>query len=100
MIVEILGCKYDESLDGILSAIKTRREYLSKLVFHELKAGDTVAFNNRCNPKYLRGVEGTIREKRNSRVVVDLNVPVGRFHRGVVTDTSLIVKVNTLKDAQ
>lgn len=93
MTQDILAGKCDDSLDSIMSAIKTRREYLSKLVFHELKEGDTVMFNKRCNPKYLRGVKGTIREKRNSRVVVDLNAPVGRFHRGVVTDTSLILKV-------
>lgn len=93
MTQDILAGKHDHSLDSIMSAIKTRRDYLSKLVFHELKAGDKVMFNSRCNPKYLRGIQGTIREKRNSRVVVDLITPVGRFHRGIVTDTSLIEKV-------
>jgi hypothetical protein len=46
-------------------------------------------------PKYLVGVVGTIREKRQTKVVVVLDETVGKFPAGggIVTPCSLVEKV-------
>lgn len=52
--------------------------------------GQVVRFNNRVKPKYLQGKTATIRQINRTRVVLDLENPVGRFSRGIVTPPSLI----------
>lgn len=94
-IVKAIGLgTYDESLDAFDEIIRWRRNVLGALVGMQLKPGDRVRFVSTINPKYLAGVEATIRGKRTKKFTVDLDHPTGRFFRGIIVSPTLIEKVD------
>lgn len=52
--------------------------------------GQRVRYNAATRPTYLIGQVGTIVKINPVRVVVDLDTPVGRFHRHIKTPESLL----------
>lgn len=94
LILSIVRGERDSEIEEIMRACKDRRDQLNSIKIYEFQEGDKVRYNGQTNPKYLRGVVGTIRKVNRTKVVVDLDKPVGRFSRGITTPTSMIDKVD------
>lgn len=82
ILEDIASGAYDNELHAIDGAIKlrltqVRKERSSK----DYLIGDKVVFNNYCGTKYLWGMSATVVGKKTTKVVVQLDVPVGRFSR-------------------
>jgi ribosomal protein L21E len=91
-IASLLGLVASGGLDDHLSllttAIAQRRRHLAKAAsIHALasvKVGDRVRINRSVRPLYLQGATGTVTGWSGQSVVVQLDVPVGRFTTGEV----------------
>lgn len=55
-----------------------------------LKVGDKVRLNNKANPKYIRGSTATIKKINHTRVVLDLDIPQGRFDKNINCPVSIL----------
>lgn len=82
ILEEIASGTYDNELHAMEDAIKirltqVRRQRSSK----DYLIGDKVVFNNYCGTKYLWGMSATVVGKKTTKVVVQLDAPVGRFSR-------------------
>jgi len=88
----ILDGAYDDIIDIIEQAIITRRKELgtSKVTFESLVVGDRVFISDTAKPTYLRGLAATVTKKNRTRVVIDLDVPAGRFHTNITAPPSLL----------
>lgn len=84
--------EFDSDLDRIIEMVKVRRAVNAPQIWEFLE-GQRVRINSKANPKYLRGVEATIRQVNRTRVVLDFDKPQGRFYRGVTTPLALIEKL-------
>lgn len=76
----------EEHLRVLLVAIKRRRFALAR----SLRVGQKVEVVMNARPQYLAGARATVVGFRGQRVVVDLETPVGRFHRGVRCPVGLL----------
>lgn len=87
----------DSSLEKLANIIRDRRamqrEATALRKFAQFQVGDTVRFNGTCSPQYLRGAEGKIVAKRQKKVVVDLFERRRKFHRGIITPTTILEAV-------
>jgi len=93
IIMAIGKGEFDDNLDSLTETIRWRRDILGQLNGITLKAGDRVRFVDTVRPAYLAGALGTIRNKRTKKFTVDLDIPVGRFSRGIVVPPNLLKKV-------
>lgn len=89
-------------LDSILDQMAQAIIYRKRIVGYEraksLKPGDRVRFVQTARPTYLRGLEGTVQGFRNTRVMVMLDFPVGRFSRGPLRcPVAIIEPIPTLR---
>jgi len=89
------GSMTEEQIDTILSAINFRRDNARRETLGQCRQGSRVRFNDRTNPAYLRGCEGTVRKKNVKTVVVDLDEPVygpqgKRWHTNIRVPGTLI----------
>lgn len=93
-VIDILDGKYDENLDGIAEALRTRRATLVQRNVVGIKPGDTVKFSDSIRPKYLAGMAATVVKRNAKSIVVDVpaDPAYGRFSgaRGVRCPNSLI----------
>ena len=55
-----------------------------------LKVGDKVRLNSKANPKYIRGSTATIKKINHTRVVLDLDIPQGRFDKNINCPVSIL----------
>ena len=55
-----------------------------------MKVGDKVRLNNNANPKYIRGSTATIKKINHTRVVLDLDIPQGRFDKNINCPVSIL----------
>ena len=78
---------------SVIEACQGKKKSQSQKSFYTLKVGDKVRFLSNSRPAYLRGMEGKVVAKRQTKLVIDLDEPAGRFHRGIITPPSLIEKV-------
>lgn len=89
--------KWDDELDTIILTARERSKGLKKVratqKFVNLNRGDKVVFNDETRPLYLQGTIGTIKSKKQSKVIVDLDVPAGRFHKNISVPVNLLDKV-------
>lgn len=83
----------DEGMERLSGEITFRKDYLNRLKFKAFNIGDRVRFVETSRPRYLAYQQGTVREIRRSRVVVDLDFRVGRFQRGIRCPVALLEKV-------
>lgn len=94
LAAEIADGKHDNELDWLIGVITDRRKTLRKLAQQRqltlLKPGDSVRFTPDVRPKYLGGRIGTVQSKRGTKLVVDLEVPAGRYSTGVVVPADLL----------
>jgi hypothetical protein len=87
----ILSGQVDEFLDNIIQVIKIRKDQLKPSIW-EFQVGDRVRLVN-ANPKYLIGAEATVRKVNRTKIVIDLDVPQGRFSKNISTPLSMVEKV-------
>lgn len=81
----------DDNLNGIIAACHDRRKQAGKANFHALKVGDRVRLVG--GQKYIQGAEGKVVRKNQTKLVVDLDEPRGKFHIGIVCPPELLEKV-------
>ena len=79
----------EEDLAKISDALRARREINATALRFSLKVGQSVWFKA-GRPAYLNGVKATVSKINRERVVVDLEKPVGRFFKGIVSPVSLL----------
>lgn len=80
IISQIIGGDADDNLEGILAAVKERRNALARVTYHSLKVGDKVTITGA--QKYLEGCPATVVDKNRTKLVVALDEPRGRFMAG------------------
>lgn len=82
IVKEILAGEHDEELANIMRAIADRQIALRGTVtLSNFGIGDRVKFNSSCGTRYLIGHTAQVVGKRRTKVVVQLDKPVGRFVR-------------------
>jgi hypothetical protein len=94
-VSEFISLVDDPTLDLVQDLINNARMKLrldggSGCRFENLEVGDTITISDQARPKYLCGHTGTITKKNRTRVVVDLDKPVGRYSTGITCPPSLI----------
>jgi hypothetical protein len=89
--------KADGILDQLSYSISSRRKVIALTAGHQLRPGDRVVFTG-GRPRYLIGVEATVKQVKQSYVLVTLDSPVGKFHREINAPMSLIRKVDHGKE--
>jgi len=85
--------EFDKDITLLSNAIITRRDRLNYQMLNTINPGDTIMFNGKCRPKYLRGVKATVKGFGRNRIVVDLAQPIGRFSRNVKVPLGIYTKV-------
>lgn len=80
IISQIIGGDADDNLEGILAAVKERRDALARVTYHSLKVGDAVTITGA--QKYLEGCPATVVEKNRTKVVVAIAEDRGRLRAG------------------
>lgn len=80
---------YDANLDTLRYAIIDRQKAKAPKAY-EFRSGQRVFFNSKVRPQYLQGVGATVTKINHTKIVVDLDKPLGRFFKGVTVPTSLI----------
>ena len=83
----------DNEFDDIYEAISRRRKRIARDLFHNLRVGDTVQINEHIKPKYMVGQTGTVVDKRQSKVEVEFDRPMGRFGQRVICPVTSLKKL-------
>jgi transcription antitermination factor NusG len=91
MISNIKSGEYDDQLDMILAAVKARKNALKPQIW-EFQVGDKVKIVN-ANPKYLNGATAIIKKVNRTKVVIDLDIPTGRFSHNITTPLGMLEKI-------
>jgi transcription antitermination factor NusG len=87
----ILSGEADEFLDGIVKAVKIRKDALKPQIW-EFQVGDKVKIIN-ANPKYLNGSTAVIKKVNRTKVVIDLDTPNGKFSSNITTPLGMLEKI-------
>lgn len=87
------GVATDEHIASIQRAFTARKEVAKAKMRVDLVVGQTVWFNEKVRPTYLKGAAATIKKINRERVIVDLVKPTDRFHKGVNVPLTLISTV-------
>lgn len=94
---EIFDGKLDDSLEIVSGAIKNRMRILGitqepasgvsddTSKFNSFKIADEVVFNSIARPQYLVGIKATIVGKKQKKIIVKLDAPIGRFGISPIT---------------
>lgn len=90
-VVPVLSGEMDEFLDGMIQTIQSRKKELKPKIW-EFQVGDKVRLVN-ANPKYLVGAEATVKKVNRTKIVIDLDVPQGRFSKNISTPLSMLKKI-------
>ena len=84
------GTVTDDQIVKIRAAFEGRKEVTKATMRASLNVGDAVWFNEKTRPAYMAGHKAIVRKINRERVVVDLDKPAGRFHRGVTVPLTLL----------
>lgn len=80
IIEEINAGLHDLVLADLAKAVEARsRKIRMSHSKDDFNVGDRVVFNTMTGTKYMQGREGTIVSKKQKKVVVVMDKPVGRF---------------------
>jgi hypothetical protein len=72
----------DHELADIARALKTRQEALRKTrTVMDFPLGSSVVVNDYCGTQYLRGETATVTGRKRTKLVIQLDRPMGRFVR-------------------
>lgn len=75
----IINGDFDEDLDRIRDAIRTREKALLSTKAFSFRVKDRVRFNDHARPKYLVGIEGVVEKVNQSSLVVRIGKEGGRY---------------------
>lgn len=89
----LMNGEFDAHLDDILNAVQFRKRALAPTAEMFLE-GEQIRLNNKVSPQYMRGVTAVIKRVNRTRVVVDLDMPRGRFHRNITVPLAVIEKIS------
>lgn len=79
-LAELVDGDYDDRLTEIIELAKKRqRTAQMSHTKEDFSVGDKIIFNDYCGTKYMRGRTGTVISKKQKKLVVVLDKPVGRF---------------------
>lgn len=92
IMLSIMTGEQDEWLDNITAVVHNRKRDMAPKIW-EYRVGERVRFNDSTKPKYLRGVEATVRDINRTRIVVDLDQRVERFFKNITVPLTLVDKV-------
>ena len=85
--------EFDEYLDGMIHTINEYKKSKAPKIW-EFQIGERVRFNDGTRPKYLQGVEGTVKKINRTKIVVDLDERKERFFKNITVPLTLVEKVN------
>lgn len=91
-VIPLYRGDFDEHLDGMVHTINEYKKSKAPKIW-EYKVGDRVRMVN-AHPKYLNGHLATIKKINRTKVVIDLDMPQGRFYLNITTPLSMIEKEN------
>lgn len=80
----------NEELNDIALAIRNARDLATRKLKFTLKVGSKVKINHTAKPRYLVGASATVVKINQTKVVINLDKPCGRFHKSVACPISLI----------
>lgn len=82
LISEINSGTYDSSLAKLKEAIDARlKAARAERTLDDYNLGDTVVFNELTGTRYMVGQKATVVSKKQKKLVVRLETPMGRFSR-------------------
>lgn len=87
----ILDGNFDDELDSVIEAVRQRRADLARRTFITLKVGDRVRLIG--GQQYLQGATGTVTQKKQKNVVIDLDTPRGRYHKNISCPVGLLERL-------
>jgi uncharacterized protein YkvS len=76
----------------MIELVRQRRAAKSPQIW-EFQVGERVRFNDGTRPKYLQGVEGTVKKINRTKIVVDLDERKERFFKNITVPLTLVEKV-------
>ncbi len=79
IIDSILSGDNDDDYRDIYEAIKTRQSMSARGKVMAFRVGDRVVFNGNARPKYLLGVEGVVKKRNETTVVVKIEGYAGKY---------------------
>jgi hypothetical protein len=74
IVNDIVKGDFDNHLDEIANAIHNRRDIVNRIKTISIPIGATVKFNDKINPKYLKGQEVTVKKVNKKTVVCDFPI--------------------------
>lgn len=90
LVSQIEAGTYDADLAKIQAAVEKRISQLRNTrTLNDFNVGDRVVFNNLTGTRYMVGQYATIVSKRQKKLVVKLETPMGRFAK--ITPTGQVV---------
>ena len=98
LVSEINSGTYDSSLAKLKEAIDARlKTARTERTLDDYNLGDTVVFNELTATRYMVGQKATVVSKKQKKLVVRLETPMGRFSRvtpgGTVESANVTVPV-------
>lgn len=91
-VVPLFTGEFDEYLDGMEQTIREYKKSKAPKIW-EFQIGERVRFNDGTRPKYLQGVEGTVKKINRTKIVVDLDERKERFFKNITVPLTLVEKV-------
>ncbi len=90
----IIQGEFDSAeLDRIANAIYRRRKLLEPTIY-DFEPGDKVVLNSKVKPKYLAGTPGIVIERKQTRVVIRIDAPKGRYGTTLTCPPAILTKAN------
>lgn len=80
----------NEEIDALGHVLREARRVNAQKLKFTLKVGSKVKINQTAKPRYLAGVSATVVKINQTKVVIDLDKPCGRFFKNVNCPVSLI----------
>jgi hypothetical protein len=87
IIKAIANGRLDDHLAQVSTAVRARTEALTQIKAASFGIGDTVEFNHRVRPAYLRGARATIEAPMTSKGTIPIRLLVGRRRYSSMTTT-------------
>ena len=76
-----------DKIDARLKAIK------QEITIADFNIGDRVSINDKCRPKYMKGLTGVIVDKKVVKLVMTLDRPQGKYSGRVTIPPYLLDKI-------
>ena len=86
-------------LNEVIERVKLRRQRLNEAGKYDFRLGERVAFVTHIRPEVLAGRTAIVRDRLKSKLVVDLERPVGKWGKNVRVPASLLAKLAVATEA-